>query len=135
MCLLHQCKRLRNFQRRYTAVALVYPILGAKMSVKVKECVSVHVWHIQHSRHHMAVEKRVVLLARFHHQGESCQLLCTCIDVHACEIVEEYALYRLFAAVTLVNVEVIEQVESLVKDVATAASEVGHRQFLQPFNL
>ena len=70
----------------------------------------------------MGIGKRGIFLAGFQHEGKGGQLLGASVEVNASEVTLEDVLNGLLAAVALIDIEVVEQVEALVEDMARATS-------------
>ena len=83
----------------------------------------------------MSIGKAAILLASLQQQGKLRQLLGTCVEVDAPEVVAEDVLHCLATVVALFEVNLIEQVERLVEDVARTASKVGTSQLMDVIKL
>ena len=66
----------------------------------------------------MCIGKGIVLLASLQQEGEGGQLLGTGVEVNTCEVMTEDVFDGFTTAVAFGNVEVVEQVEALVEDMA-----------------
>ena len=87
--------------------------------------------HIQHAGQAMAVGKGGVLLAGFEQEGKLGELLGAGVEVDAREVVAKDVFDGFGAAVAFGHVELEEQVEALVEDVARTAGEVSDLEFLK----
>ena len=79
----------------------------------------------------MSIGKGIVLLASLQQEGEGGELLGTGVEVHTREVVTEDVLDGFASAIAFGNVEVVEQVETLVEDVTGATGEVSDLEFLK----
>ena len=92
-------------------------------------------WHVVDARHHLAVEKAVVLLASLHQEGKRGKLLSTGIEVDANDVLAQDAADSLRTAVAFLHVKGIEQVETLVENVPRTTGKVGNCKFCKVVNL
>ena len=66
----------------------------------------------------MCIGKGIVLLTSLQQEGEGSQLLGTGVEVNPCEVMAEDVFDGLATTITFGNVEVVEQVETFVEDMA-----------------
>ena len=78
----------------------------------------------------MGIHKGTVLLASLQQQGKRSELLGTGVEVYARQVVAEDVFHRLAAAVALLHVALVEQVETFVQDMSRTAGKVGAGQFV-----
>src|SRR5574344_1808448 len=87
--------------------------------------------HVKYSWQNMSVSKAAVLLTSFEQQSEHSQLLGTGIEVNTSQVITENVLNSLLTAVALQDIEIIEDVESLVQNMAGTTGKVASFQISQ----
>ena len=80
--------------------------------------------HGEHIRQAMRIGKGCILLASLQQEGKLTQLLGTGVEVDTREVVAEDILHSLSTTIAFGNIKVIEQVETLVENMAGTAGKV-----------
>ena len=80
--------------------------------------------HGEHIRHAMCIGKGCILLAGLQQEGKLAQLLGTGVEVDTRKVVAEDILHSFSTTIAFGNIEVIEQVETFVENMAGTAGKV-----------
>ena len=74
--------------------------------------------HCIHSWHHSPIKEGIVLLTSLHQQGKLRQLLGSCVEVNAQDVVLQDVFYRSTTIIALLLIYQVEQIEAFVEYVA-----------------
>ena len=81
-------------------------------------------WHVEHPRHNLGIEKGPVLSGRLHQKRKSRELPGACVNVDADEVPPENVLNRRSRRVELVHIHIVQQVKPFVQDMPRAAGRI-----------